>query len=246
MLIKKRFDFYSILFLVFIFFLLCQSIAFIAAQERPQEAATVMAVEVPIRVIQKGQTIKNLTKEDFEIFENGVKQEITTFEVVSRRISIPIETSPDKMKIPPKKRTFLLIFNIFDYNEAVGEAIDYFFENIFQKKDQIIILTEDRLLNIETGKGISEIAQNLKDTLKKFKVISTAQTIRAYKELRYEADRLLANLRPDVRNLRNTWDQDILRFYNNYIRIWSDYKKQYIIPDIEIYRSIIKRIKQIE
>ena len=244
--IKKILNFHSALFLVFIFFLLYLNMAFVPGQERSQEAAIVMAVEVPVRVIQKGQTIKNLTKEDFEVFENGVKQEITAFEVVSRRISIPKETSPDTMKISPKKRTFLLIFNIFDYNDAVGEAIDYFFENVFQRRDQIIILTEARLLNIETGKGISEISKNLKETLKKFKVISTAQTIRAYKDLRYEADRLLANLRPDVRNLRNTWDQDILRFYNNYIRIWADYKKQYIIPDIEIYRSIIKRVKLIE
>ncbi len=244
--IKKKFNFHSALFLVFIFFLLYLNIAFVPGQERTQEAATVMAVEVPVRVLQKGQTIKNLTKEDFEVFENGVKQAITSFEVVSRRISIRKEISPDAMNIPPKKRTFLLIFNIFDYNDAVEEGIDYFFQNIFQSRDQIIILAEDKLLNIETGKGISAISQNLKETLKKFKVISTAQTIRAYKDLRYEADRLLANLRPDVRNLRNSWDQDILRFYNNYIRIWADYKKQYIIPDIEIYRSIIKRVKLIE
>jgi len=150
------------------------------------------------------------------------------------------------MKIQPKKRTFLLIFNIFDYNEAVGEAIDYFFENIFQERDQIIILTEDRLLNIETGKGISAISQNLKETLKKYKIISTAQTLRAYESLRIEADRLLAGLRGDSRNQMRSWDQDVLRFYDNYMRVWSDYKRQHIIPDIEIYRSIIKRVKQIE
>jgi hypothetical protein len=215
-------------------------------QKTIQEEVTVVAVEVPIRVLQKGQTIKNLTKEDFEVYENGVKQAITAFEVVSRRISIPKETSPDKMNIPSKKRTFFLIFNIFDYNEAVGEAIDYFFENIFQKRDQIIILTEDRLLNIETGKGISAISQNLKETLKKYKIISTAQTFRAYESLRIEADRLLANLRGNYRNQMRSWDQDVLRFYNNYMRVWSDYKRQHIVPDIEIYRSIIKRVKQIE
>ena len=211
-----------------------------------QEEVTVMVVEVPVRIIQKGQTIKNLTKEDFEVYENGVKQAITAFEVVSRRISLPKETSPDKMNIPPKKRIFFLIFNIFDYNEAVGEAIDYFFENIFRRGDQIIILTEDKLLNIETGKGISAVSQNLKETLKKFKLISTAQTYRAYKNLRFEADRLLANFRGDTPDKGANWDQYILRFYDNYMRVWTDYKKRNIIPDIEVYRSIIKRVKQME
>ena len=191
-----------------IIFISLMTIELIPAQQQKtiQEEATVVAVEVPIRVIQKGQTIKNLTKEDFEVFENGVKQTITAFEVVSRRISLPKETSLDEMSIPPKKRIFFLIFNIFDYNEAVEEAIDYFFENIFREKDQIIILTEDR--------GISETSQHLKETLKKFKVISTVQTFRAYESLRFEAERLLSNLLSELPGWN--WDQHILRFYNNY------------------------------
>lgn len=244
--LRQRAKFYHLYFLIL--FISLMTIVLIPAPRKRQiqEEVTVVAVEVPVRVIQKGQTIKNLTKEDFEVYENGVKQVITAFEVVSRRISLPKETSPDKMKIPPKKRIFFLIFNIFDYNDAVGEAIDYFFENIFRRRDQIIILTEDRLLNIETGKGISAVSQNLKETLKKFKLISTAQTYRAYKDLRFEADRLLANFRGDTPDHGGNWDQYILRFYDNYMRVWTDYKKRNIIPDIEVYRSIIKRVKQME
>lgn len=62
MLIKKILNSHSALFLVFIFFLLYLNMAFVPGQERIQEAATVMAVEVPVRVIQKGQTIKNPPK----------------------------------------------------------------------------------------------------------------------------------------------------------------------------------------
>jgi len=48
---------------------------------------TVTAVEVPVRVLYKGQPVKDLTKEDFEIYENGIKQNITVFEAVSRKIA---------------------------------------------------------------------------------------------------------------------------------------------------------------
>jgi hypothetical protein len=50
------------------------------AQERPQEEVTVTAVEVPVRVLRYGQPVRDLTKDDFEVYENGVRQAITHIE----------------------------------------------------------------------------------------------------------------------------------------------------------------------
>ena len=211
-----------------------------------QEEVTVVAVEVPVRVLHKGQFVRDLAKEDFEIYENGILQPITGFEVRSRRISVPVDVPPEDLNIQPEKRLFLLIFNIFDYQDYVGEAVDYFFANTFRKGDRIIILTEGNLFPIETGKGAAKVAQDVKDTLKKFKVISTAGVYSAYQKLRYEADNLLMQLRGKEPFDSNTWDQDILRFYRNYERIWTDYQNQFITPDFELYRSLIKRLKQLE
>jgi hypothetical protein len=213
---------------------------------KQQEEVTVIAVEVPVRVLQKGQYVKGLTKDDFELFENGIKQQITGFEVHSRMISVPVDVSEEELKIEPEKRFFLLIFNIFDYQDQVGEAIDYFFENIFRKGDRAVILTEGTLFPIDTGKGPAEVAQDVKDTLKKFKVISTMQILSAYQHLRSEADTLLMQLRGKKPFDSRTWDQDILRFYQNYERIWADYRNQFILPDLELYKSVIKRIKSTE
>mgnify|MGYP006269421229 CR=1 FL=1 len=57
------------------------------AQDKPGQTVTVTAVEVPVRVLLKGEPVKGLTKADFEVYENGVLQEITGFEAISRRIS---------------------------------------------------------------------------------------------------------------------------------------------------------------
>ncbi len=235
----------KLVFIVLFFILLAVNFNPVPGQEKPQEEVTVIAVEVPVRVLHKGQAVKNLAREDFEIYQNGVKQQITAFEVVSRKISLPKETPEGKLKIPPKKRLFILIFNIFDYNDAVGDGIDYFFKNIFSQGDKIIILTEDRLLNIEMERGLSGMIFDLKEALKKYKLISTSETYRVYRDLKVEADRLLSSLRGDGR-ASSQWDQAILRFYQNYQRIWTDYRRQFITPDIELYRSIIKRVKQIE
>jgi hypothetical protein len=58
------------------------------SQERPKQEVTVTAVEVPVRVLHKGDAVKDLTKEDFEGYENGVRQEIKAFQIISRKIAI--------------------------------------------------------------------------------------------------------------------------------------------------------------
>ncbi|MCK4825345.1 hypothetical protein KA005_56885, partial [bacterium] len=73
------------------FLMLFSILSFQASSSPPrqaqQEKVTVTAVEVPVRVLLKGEVIRGLAKEDFEVFENGVKQEITQFKIVSRKIS---------------------------------------------------------------------------------------------------------------------------------------------------------------
>ncbi len=59
-------------FTVLFFFFLNLSFNLVPGQEKPQEEVTVIAVEVPVRVIHKGQVVKNLIKEDFEICESRI------------------------------------------------------------------------------------------------------------------------------------------------------------------------------
>jgi hypothetical protein len=218
-------------------------------QQKPREEVTVTAVEVPVRVFRNNEVVRGLTKDDFEIYENGVRQAISGFEIISRKISGPVEPVPPAA-IPqqPKPRLFLLIFDIFDYNDAVGEAIDYFFNRIFGQNDQIAILTEGRLLNIKPGLKLDDLKAQLKETLKRYKVISTQYTYRAYLELEEECNRLLLMIgkEPVPTPAGENWDQHVTRFYDNYDRIWRTYRQQFLVPDLEIYQAILKRIKAIK
>lgn len=237
----------AILFMVVVFFFLNSIPVITWGHTGSQEEVTVTAIEVPVRVVLKGEVVRDLTQEDFQLYENGVIQKITAFEAVSRKIALPQDTCSGARKAKPEKRLFILIFNIFDYNQKVGESIDYFFENIFRPQDQVVIVTEDRVLNIERGKKLPAMIQSLKDSLNKYKVISTASTLKAYKDLRFEADRLLASLRGRATARGGVqWDQSIMRFYDNYRRIWLDYKRRFISPNTELYQRLIKKLKYIE
>jgi len=231
---KRIFPFLTFSLLI-LFFLPYLSLS----QKRLKEKVDVTAIEVPVRVFHKDRAVKDLTKKDFEIYEEGIKQEITSFETVARKIS----TSPGKDQ--PKKRLFFLIFNIFDYNEAVGEGIDFFFKNFFQPNDQLFILTENRVLNIESGKNLSKLSLNLKEALKKYKIISKQKILQSFKKINYEAERLVSTLQGLDSGISGP-NQGILRFYENYRLYWFDFRDKYILPDIDFYRSIIRRIEMFE
>jgi VWFA-related protein len=214
-------------------------------QEKPKQEVTVTAVEVPVRVLRKGEPVKNLTKEDFEVYENGVKQEITAFQVISRQISLEKGILSEELKITPKPRLFILIFNVFDYTNAVGEGIDYFFQNVFRPQDRLIILTEDRVLNIEHDKDLTKVATHLKETLKAYKSYSTMAITKAYTDLSTEGEQLLLYLKGLLGTAMDV-EQYIIRFYNDYERIWSEYKRQFFTLDMDLYRNMVQRVQKLE
>jgi len=213
-------------------------------QTKLREEVTVTAVEVPVRVLLKNEVVKRLTKDDFEVFENGLKQEISGFEIVSRRIAGSVGSGQITAIERQKPRLFLLIFDIFDYNEAIAEAIDYFFKTIFRDSDQLIILTEDRLLNIERGRNAEGIKTDLKETLKNYKVISIHNYFRAYLELAEECDRL-ADKGDLITGGQFDWGE-LSRFYEHYERIWTAYRDRFLMPDMNFYQGLLKKIKAVK
>ena len=215
-----------------------------ASQEDPQEV-TVTAVEVPVRVFAEGRVVRDLTAADFEVYENGLRQEITHFEIISKMISPEAGAAPPAREPNPQKRLFLLIFNIFDTNDGVGEAIDLFFGEVFRPGDQVMAVTEDLVLSLEQGKKPDELVRDLKQGLEKYKAISVQNTLRAFRELRQEADRLLNALRGS-RAEDYSLDQAMIRFFENYQSVWDAYRRQYLMPDTVFYRALARKLRTVE
>ena len=77
-----------------------------SAQEKEHkpivEKVTVTNVEVPVRVLYKGEPVADLTKDDFSIFENRKRVEINGFFI--KRKKIKISTAPGTTK-PTEQHT---------------------------------------------------------------------------------------------------------------------------------------------
>ncbi len=212
------------------------------AQDRPGESVTVTVVEIPVRVLQAGQPVKGLTREDFKLYENGALQQITGFDVVSRRISPDPALPPLTLEAPALPRLFVLLFQIFDYNQGVAEGIDYFFRDVFRPGDRLMVLVEDKVLNIRQDSDSGTVAQQVKDTLKTYKSYSTSSIIRAYVDLEHEGEKLHAYLQGQG---SASWYQSVSRFYENYQRAWNEYKNQFFTQDLGLYRNLTQRIRSI-
>jgi hypothetical protein len=222
-----------------------------ASQDQLRHETTVTAVEVPVRVLRNGEAVKGLTRDDFEVYENGVKQRISGFEIISRKIAgTAKEAALPTAFLPPKPRLFVLIFDIFDYNDAIGEAIDYFFQTVFQPTDQILVMTENRFLIVELGKNPDDLKAEIKDTLKQYKKVSINSLQKAYMNVDAECLHLLDQIGDPATGYQPTmgedWYSSISRFYEHYSRIWTTYRDRFLVPDLAMFQALLKRIKPVQ
>ena len=107
-----------------------------------QEEAVAVNIEVPVRVFKGQAFIDDLTIDDFEIYEEGVLQNIEAMYLINkteikRKEEIVTEFTPDS------SRTYVLMFEIIEYLPKIGEVLDYFFESVIRPDDSLIIASPE-------------------------------------------------------------------------------------------------------
>jgi hypothetical protein len=104
-----------------------------------KEEATVINIEVPVRVFSGKTFIDNLTIDDFEVLENGVPQNIEAVYFVKKR---SVERSQEKKRFSPKTaRSFFLFFELSRYTPQIADAINYFVHNVLIPGDNLTFIT---------------------------------------------------------------------------------------------------------
>lgn len=204
-------------------------------QERILEEVEVVNVLVPVRVFQKGKPVEGLQKKNFQLYEDGKLQQINTFQVISRQIKSDIETTPLKKK--EKSRFFVLIFNIFDFTQDVANGIDTFFNTIYRETDRVVIITPDRTFDIDNSREMIRCLPVLKKILSLYSMKARSELNRVFTRLDEEVNQFFQNY---------FVDQATKVFLSNYQRIWNDYAKKYLIPDVKKFywfADVLKNIR---
>jgi autonomous glycyl radical cofactor GrcA len=96
-----------------------------AAQVQRHESV-VVNIEVPVRVLKKDAFVDGLTLADFEVFENGVRQDLEAVYLIRGRRVL---------------RHYVLYLDLKEYLPKVGQALDYFFEKVLGPGDSLYVVT---------------------------------------------------------------------------------------------------------
>ncbi len=115
----------------------------------------VTVVEIPVSVVDKnGDPVRNLTREDFTVFDNGKKQKVLSFEVVDFEVDIPadheVRRANEALPAAARRRFFFLFDLSFSQPISIVRAREaarrFVLENL-HPTDLVAVAT----FSLETG-----------------------------------------------------------------------------------------------
>lgn len=148
------------------------------AQEEPAQFKPKHEISVTLKLIQvyvtdsKGNPLTDLEKQDFEVYDNGQKKNLTEFEKHLQSFLLPAEVdkAPGTMATEPEtaSRRFFLLFD-YVYNNQKGlratrKAALHFLDNIIQPDDEIGIIT----YSLEGGLAVREYLTRDHNKIRRF------------------------------------------------------------------------------
>jgi len=108
----------------------------------PQHESTVVNIEVPVRVMKKNAFVDNLTLADFEVFENGVRQNIEAVYLIKDKQVLREEKTAGAAPSPRQSaRHYVLYLDLKEYLPKVGDALDFFFGDVLGPEDTLFVVT---------------------------------------------------------------------------------------------------------
>lgn len=137
---------------IFALFLITAGLLFPAAirtsqqQEEPpppQHESVVVNIEVPVRVFRGDSFVDSLTLNDFEVYEEGILQELQAVYLIKDTNIIKEEKTAGQITqaAPPTVRHFLLNIEVKDYLPQISDALDYFFKEVIRPGDTLQVVT---------------------------------------------------------------------------------------------------------
>lgn len=166
------------------------------AQEIQQQAVSIN-IEVPIRVYKGNNFVDDLKIEDFEIYEDGVLQDVEALYFVNNR---NIQTKEEKIPFEPETiRTFYLVFEIVEYTPRLDEAIAYFFENVVDSRDNLTVITPLKTYRLK---------RELLSQLSKEQIVEQLRGI--LRKDAWSANSEYVNLQNDLKNIIKSMSTDNL------------------------------------
>jgi hypothetical protein len=213
-------------------------------QERIVEKVTVTNIEVPVRVLYKGKPVTDLTAADFTVYENKKKVTINGFFKKSKTLTFKSAAAGEVAGPPPEPRTFVLIFNVSNYNTYFEKAVNYLFDKILTPHDRLMIFANDKTHTYDNLKEIQKVKTQLVADLK-VEGLKAKQRLLNYIR-RVEA---LLNVNDFTRKLSRRDGGMALRainFLKKYILTWNEYQRNFLVPKTDRFYYFSRYLEKLK
>ena len=97
-------------------------------------------------------------------FENKKRMTINGFYKINKTLTFDQAAAGDQVK--PPVRTFVLVFNVTNYNKYFEKAVDHLFENILLPSDRVLVFANDITREYPVVKDKEKVKAQLVKNLK--------------------------------------------------------------------------------
>jgi len=204
-----------------------------------REDMVVINVEVPVRVMHKGNPVDNLKKSDFRLFENGKELSINGFNIVRKKISSQSIGLDSERKQFYEPRLFSLVFSLVQYNRDLEDGLIHIFDKVLKKSDKLLILINNKMFSFNDLKKKDEAFELIKKHLKNEGLIARARLTRTLLKVQGDLSIALSSKRPYAHYV-------LYDYLKHYLRTFKDYKRDFLTADINKYYNFSKYLEKIK
>ena len=242
----------SIILLIVSLTALCSMWAWAQEEEKIREEVSVTNVEVPVRVFYKGKAVETLTRKDFKLFEDKKLQAINGFYLKRKKIKIQnIGLTTQKQEAEPvPPRFFVLVFRLTSYNDEIKKGVEYLFEKVLRDEDHIMAFVNDKTLLLNKSYQKIKRRDILDQVLREESVRANQRLVAYFVKIQRMLNITKTELKMEDGEGRRVGTaatpNQLLNFLQKYLDTWKEYKKKYLLPDIDKYYNFANFLEQIE
>ena len=238
-------------FVVFYILIVLLTVQVVSPQEKTlKEGVTVTNIEIPVRVFLKGAIVDNLKKKDFQLFINGKKRKINGFTITRKRLAEQeIELEVKTKKYPP--RYFILAMSITNFSPEIKEGVDYVLNKVLRGGDSLLVFINNTTKFFKNIKNRLKIGSELNEYIKKESIKAHVNMVSYFNKI--ERESYFAKFKLLLRKIsrKGGWINEkpiyfIHDFLKNYLGIWKEYKRRYLLPDINNYYKLSEHLNNVK
>jgi hypothetical protein len=209
-----------------------------------KEKINVINIEIPVRVFNKGENVKNLTRDDFTLYEGNKRQVINGFYSKSKCIQVQnVNLKPGERLAEGKSRYIVLIFRVTDFTDELRSGINYLFDHIIKPEDQVLAFVNEKTIPMTTSYWKIDRKDLLLEVLRDECLSAHQRLISFFLNILKDLERTQRTLIEDDTYGQNAYF--IIEFLRRYLVTWQEYKKKYLVPDLDKYYNFAKHLEKI-